>query len=245
MAWLFALIATSIVSAATFNYVADVVGNEKYYASYVKVVDGITVTARGDNVDNSAGLSIGKTNTINCGSDNNVTDNKKLTLLFNHVVNITQINMINGDHLDAWVGNFGLSIDGGAWQTIPLASIFNTAITRTVFEFWNNNNFSQANNAFYISSMSVSAVPFPAALWLFGSVLLSFTAMRRNAKVAAQAAYIRVFCFNNATACRVALLVLTDEQCYRVDKPRLVSNFHVRIIVSMSLLFSTFSGMAA
>lgn len=201
-----ALSATSIASAATFNYVADAAAQEKSYAAYQKTVDGITVTATGAQVDNSgvangtayayldglwnqrpAGLGVCKTNTTNCGSDDNMTDNEKLTLSFDQVVKITQINMVNGDHFtNNWAGNFGLSIDGSAWQTVALASIFNTPITGKVFEFWNNNNSTNANKEFYISSMNVSAVPLPAAVWLFGSALLGFTAMRKNAKVAAQ-----------------------------------------------------------
>jgi hypothetical protein len=33
-----------------------------------------------------------------------------------------------------------------------------------------------------IDSMSVHAVPIPAAIWLFGSAILGFAAIRRNSK---------------------------------------------------------------
>ena len=202
---LIALATTQTANAATFDFVSYASGNEGSYNPYVSpTVDGITITATGQQTlsngetdtgktayaylddhwsQRDAGLGVCKTFTTGCGADDNVTDDEKLTLDFGQVVTITEITMANGDHYtNNWDGDFGLRIDGGSWQTIALAAVFNTPITGTIFEFWNNNGSTDANKEFYISTMTVSAVPIPAAIWLFGSVMLGFVGIRRNNK---------------------------------------------------------------
>ncbi len=62
----------------------------------------------------------------------------------------------------------------------PLASILDlSAYTGRVFEFYNLTSDSGVDD-FYINTMNVSAVPIPAALFLFAPALLGFIGLRRR-----------------------------------------------------------------
>jgi len=214
----FLVLTASIASAATFDFIGEanqtfilgVQGEQGYTgSSYVRSVDGITLTAQGQSSLNhgqtwdaasvyldkrwnggNAGLGVckvlsGSTNQCNPSSDDNVTVGERLTLDFGQKVAISQIVMSNGLHLSEFDGEFKVTIDGVDMGAYALTSLFTTVLTGQVFELWNDNDAVHATKEFYIGSMTVSAVPIPATIWLLGSVLLGLTAIRRNAKVAA------------------------------------------------------------
>ncbi len=117
-------------------------------------------------------------------SDDNVTYEESLMLVFNQEVTIDQITFNNGDHQQNFSGDFDLSIDGGAVTTYSLTNIFNTPLTGTEFTFSNPN--SQGGSGvsneyqFYIGVMEVTPVPVPAAVWLFASGLLGLVGVARR-----------------------------------------------------------------
>jgi hypothetical protein len=120
----------------------------------------------------------------NPSSDDNITFGESLILVFSQAVTIDQITFNNGDHDQNFSGDFELSIDGGATTTYSLTNIFNTPLTGTEFIFSNPNDQggSDVSNEyqFYIGAMEVTAVPIPAAVWLFGSGLLGLVAVARR-----------------------------------------------------------------
>ena len=201
----FALAVTQSVNAATFDFVAEAnkpydagVAGEQSFAEYNLIVDGITLKAQGKLAGSNdlayayldshwtnhgnAGLGVCQQFTTNCGSDDNVTNNEKLILDFGQQVAISEITMADGEHGTAFTGDFKLTIDGMYMGTRTLVGVFSELLTGQVFEFWNDNGTHNLGDEFYISTMTVSAIPIPAAIWLFGSVMLGFTAVRRNSK---------------------------------------------------------------
>jgi len=203
-------------NAATFDFIGEAndgfslgtAGEQGYTGtSYVREVDGITLTAQGQSTSNdgttwdeasvyldsywnggNAGMGVCKAlsvpnNQCNPGGDDNVTLGEKLILDFGQQVAISEIIMSNGVHendSDAFTGQFNLTIDGVDMGQRDLASAFTTALIGQRFELWNNNTEEKASKEFYIGSMSVSAVPIPAAVWLFGSALMGLVGVSRR-----------------------------------------------------------------
>lgn len=202
---LIAFATTQTANAATFDfaYYADNEG-ERGYDTYTKVEDGIEIKAKGKQWDGAAwqdakayldsgnaGLGVCKVlSSTQClpSSDDNVTPDEKLVLHFDQMVELEQVVFRNGKHGTSFAGDaeFELKIDSGAWATYSLTNLFNVALIGNKFQFANKNSGFNSDLAhkyeFYIDSMTVSAVPIPAAIWLFGSAMLGFTAMRRNNK---------------------------------------------------------------
>jgi len=166
------------------------------YSSYsVEATDGIKVTATGNNGDSpafayldsgNAGLGVCKALTTGhqCtpSSDDNVTSGETLVLTFNQEVSFTDMTLRNGGHGTTFGedSTFQLTIDNVLFGDVLLGDLklFDWG-SGTVFEFFNSSG--EANpDVFYIDSMTVvSAVPLPAAVWLFGSALLGFTGFRK------------------------------------------------------------------
>lgn len=201
-------------NAATFDFIGE--ANEKIYkagiqgeqgytgTSYVREVDGITLTAQGQSISDdgktwddasvyldsrwnngNAGMGVckvlsGSTNQCNPGGDDNVTLGEKLILDFGQQVAISEIIMSNGVHELDFTGQFSLTIDGVDMGQPDLASVFTTVLIGQRFELWNNNTTEVASKEFYIGSMTVSAVPIPAAVWLFGSALMGLVGVSRR-----------------------------------------------------------------
>ncbi len=122
----------------------------------------------------------GSTNQCNPGGDDNVTLGEKLILDFGQQVAISEIIMSNGVHELDFTGQFSLTIDGVDMGQPDLASVFTTVLIGQRFELWNNNTTEVASKEFYIGSMTVSAVPIPAAVWLFGSALMGLVGVSRR-----------------------------------------------------------------
>ena len=119
------------------------------------------------------------------GYDDNVTSNENLKLVFNTEVTITETIFRNGEHNPTFdpTAVFDLIIDGGSATTYSLMNIFTMDLTGTTFEFLNLNATDTDDFRFYISVMEVTAVPVPAAVWLFGSGLLGLAGIARRRRI--------------------------------------------------------------
>lgn len=189
-------ITSPFASAATFDFIAleNVIGEQG--ASSFTLSDGrLFVTATGLNTSSGApyfayldgpyggpgglGVCQNLTSSMQCtpSSDDNITFDESLKLSFNQPVTIDLLTLRNGDHNQNFLGNFELSIDGGTPTSYGLTNFFNIPLSGTEFIFSNPNaqGGSTVSNEyqFYIGTLEVTAVPLPAALWLFLSSLFS------------------------------------------------------------------------
>lgn len=196
-------------ASVSFNFsaIADgdssygVEGREQGASSLIFTKNGISVTTTGFNtitpsIDyfayldaGNAGLGVcqqlnGDNDQCKIGSDDNVTYNESLKLVFNEQVTINETVFKNGAHGTNFDGDFLLSIDGGPAMTIALTNIFSTPITGQEFIFSNPNvgGGSHVSNSqqFYISNLDVAPVPIPAAVWLFGSGLIGIIRLKNK-----------------------------------------------------------------
>ena len=197
----------SSAEAATFDFAAIADGDNSYglsggeqgASSLTFNKDGLSVTATGFNGINNdpyfayldagtAGLGVCQniTDKAQCtpSSDDNVTFEETLKLVFDQKVTIDTTTFVNGDHRTDFEGDFTLSIDSGAAVTYSLINIFEMDLTGTTFEFYNPNSGGGStvsnNQQFYINTLDVTAVPVPAAAWLFGSGLIGLVGIARR-----------------------------------------------------------------
>lgn len=113
-------------------------------------------------------------------SDDNVTPGEVLVLSFDRKVTITDTTFTNGSHGTSFLGSFDLTIDGVFDATYSLVHLFGMDLTGTVFELSNINTTATNPYQFYIETMDVTAVPVPAAAWLFGTGLLGLAGVARR-----------------------------------------------------------------
>ncbi len=133
----------------------------------------------------SAGLSL----SLQCtdSADDNVTPAEMLTVTFGTEINLTSMDFLNAGHRTRWDegSHAHLSVDGGAEQQINLAGTVAMNYTGTEFEFYLHEG-QDPSNQFYIRTMdfdtvgTVSAVPLPAAVWLFGAGLVGLVGVARR-----------------------------------------------------------------
>ena len=126
----------------------------------------------------SAGLTAGPSFQCTEGADDNVSgvspsEGETLTLKFfsdeaaNNPLSVTiqDIFFLNENHQADFPGNSIAINDGGGFMTYALIANFPTPLTGTVFDF------KYYDRQFYISNLTVTPVPLPAALPLFLSAL--------------------------------------------------------------------------
>ena len=200
------ILSFSSAGAAIFDFAAIADGDDSYglmggeqgAASLTFTKDGLSVIATGFNGINNdnyfayldadyAGLGVCQniTDADQCtpSSDDNVTFEETLKLVFNQKVTIASTTFVNGNHNTNFDGNFKLTIDG-ATETYSLINIFEMDLTGTTFEFHNPNSGGDSDvsntKQFYINALDVSAVPVPATVWLFGSGLIGLVGIARR-----------------------------------------------------------------
>ena len=183
-------------NAATFDFAgyADGSYGEGVHSNFSE--DGINLTASGYTSPNfsteaypyldagDAGLGVCKTTNCAGSTDDNVNDGEMLKLSFDQSVSLGDTSFRNKDHGTNFGGEIYLSVDGGSLHTLDLstatAGLLSLAgYTGKIFEFYNYPQDSGTDD-FYINSMNVSAVPVPAALWLFAPALMGLLGLRRR-----------------------------------------------------------------
>jgi len=115
-------------------------------------------------------------------SDDNVTIGETLLLNFSQEVIITDITFRDGAHNPVFgeAAVFGLVVDGDTKADQNLTFNYNHGWQGTSFEFSNNNASDTDPFRFYMSALTVTAVPVPPAVWLFASGLLGLVAVSRR-----------------------------------------------------------------
>jgi len=158
---------------------------------------GITVDARGywsgavgpdpsaAYLDHGGGLGVchtGLTITLQCviSSDDNVTSGETLELTFDKIVTISSISFRDAIHSTSMFGvpdSLILKVDGALTGLggLDLASwAAYSGVTGTVFEFIN------VDEEFYIDTLTVTAIPLPPAIALFGAALFGLNWLGRR-----------------------------------------------------------------
>jgi len=142
----------------------------------------------------NAGLAVcssGLTNSGQCkvSSDDSMSFKKMLWLSFDQTVSLDQVVFRNGKHGTSFLGKFKMTVfsegSWSHWKNYDLTHVFNTDLIGEAFAFYNPMNSTNKKKQFYLSSLSassVSAVPLPSSIWLFGSALLGFLALGKKEK---------------------------------------------------------------
>jgi hypothetical protein len=198
------LLFTAGANAATFDFAAEALGDERGAEGEMFSNGGVTVTvsAVGPAVayldDESGGLpaglgvcSSGLTGGNQCvdSSDDNVTGAERLSLAFDQAVRLEDVNFRNASHGTTFEGALSvLNVSTGISTVFALAEVLNLAIlgkgTEFIFNIEGLGKILKANDEFYISGLNAE-VPVPAALFLFAPALLGFFGLRRKASLAA------------------------------------------------------------
>jgi hypothetical protein len=202
---------TTVKASTTYNFAVTNI-NEKGWESYIdgdltvtaSNGNGINATGVPTNSDdryyayldgpsgstNVGGLGVCKKTDGNCAgiSDDNQMSGEYIHMRWSNEVNIWSLN-IQGDHGETIEGtNLKYSLDLGAtWylldialktlEDVPTAGWVSNSLDYTIVG--NENTDPQM----YLASITVSAVPVPAAIWLFGTALIGFVGMSRRTSV--------------------------------------------------------------
>lgn len=184
---------------------------EAGYTAFSATNDGITVTATGTDAGGNAfayldkgnaGLGVCSTlgtldvngvptaNQCDPSNDDNVTGGEAVKLDFGRLVSLDSLELVDANHNTSFAGTFDVSIDGGALISIALSGTPSLAAIAALgplgygntFEFFNV--IGNVGSEFYINTISVTAVPVPAAGILFASALFGAGALGRRKKKA-------------------------------------------------------------
>jgi hypothetical protein len=124
-------------------------------------------------------------------ADDNITENEMLKLHFNQVVSISAIGLrSDGHNTTNWSDDaqFKYSFDNSTWQTAALPKdVGQVSLTHTGQDLYlQYTGSSNKNSHFYLSSMTVAAVPEPEtyAMLMAGLGVIGFMSRRRKARKA-------------------------------------------------------------
>ncbi len=193
-----------VSASAIFDYqsIADDNTDQNYQGETILegigiTVSGIIVTAYGDYLldgegwsyldAGNAGLGVCHTNNGNCAgsSDDNLTDDEVLTLVFSEIISLDALTLKKGNHgafadegLDGkdW---FQLSLDGIAYSSYDYSDGNYLGLMGNEFYFKTVTP-GNDDDAIYIGSLTASAVPEPSLIALMGAGFLSFGFTRRR-----------------------------------------------------------------
>ena len=117
-------------------------------------------------------------------NDDNVTGGEAVKLTFNHLVSIDGLKLKDANHGIDFSGFFDILVDGTMHNNIALsgAPLEAIGLVGKTFEFFNIGG--GVGSQFYVNTISVSAVPVPAAGILFASALFGAGALGRRKKKA-------------------------------------------------------------
>ena len=181
---------TASASAASFDFLTEASGNEHGGDPLVFMSDGVTLTASGYEfgvgttynayLDQGAGLGVCKIldggDQCAPASDDNVTLNEVLKIVLEGANTLKDLVFLNGSHGAVDSGAEILVRIGGTGMFSPFTfgALSMASLSGNIFEFMVDTD----GNDFYIRS--ISAVPVPAAVLLFGSALLSMFGFSRR-----------------------------------------------------------------
>ena len=143
-----------------------------------------------DGGSKKGGLGVCKESGGACGGnpDDNHMQGEFIHMIFDEVVKILSLD-INGDHKAVATGaNLMYSLDGGmSWSSRLIEDLVadnDTTDNLTVNWLLSNKTLDYTitpdTGQMYLSAMTVSAVPVPAAFWLFGTALIGFVGLSRR-----------------------------------------------------------------
>lgn len=204
------LSAAPSAQAATFNFLAEGNLDERGATSIVLVDDGISVTATGRSLDDTAtynayldggnaGLgvcqSLDGNDECDPSGDDNITIDEVLDLVFSEVVQITSITFVDGQHGTGFLGDAGAVEGVNGTTVLDFSVLFDPGNPTALiglegmnFEFISNSTISGIESdprRLYISAITVERVgevPEPGTVGLFGLGLIGLAAMKRRMK---------------------------------------------------------------
>lgn len=189
------LLSATAGAASFFDFGAIGAAHEQGYSTYSKTVGGLTLTATANNnyfvyLDGlsggkPAGMGVCKTllSDLTCtpSDDDNTTVGEVLTWNFSQAIGQIDLTFRDANHDPLGAKSLQYKLDSQSWVTFtPNSSSFyalnmagNTQVSfRTLTD----------TNQFYIQGATATAVPLPAAAWLFGSTVVGWLGIARRRK---------------------------------------------------------------
>ena len=128
-----------------------------------------------------AGLGVCTSLTNSCGSDDNQMSGEYIHMVFSYVVDVLSLDII-GNHVsvvDDAIFHYSLN-KGLSWAHINFGA--DDSLIETLMITGVNKTFDYhiEDGEMYLSAMTVSPVPVPAAFWLFGTALIGFVGLSRR-----------------------------------------------------------------
>ena len=191
-----ALFLSATAGAASFyDFGAIGAAHEQGYSTYTKTVGGLTLTATANNnyfvyldglsSGKPAGMGVCKNllSDLKCtpSNDDNVTFGEVLTWNFSQALGKIDLTFRDANHDPLGAKQLQYKLDSQSWTnfTPNLSSFYSLDMAgNTQVSFRTLSDTDQ----FYIQGATASAVPLPAAAWLFGSTVVGWLGIARRRK---------------------------------------------------------------